>query len=355
MKECVDIIKVAAGQSFAMALDSLMQSMESWLTSKKVGIGNLIWSRVYLTDPANQLLPLKKHRLYEEILSRGAFSYVGQPLLDGSKIAVVFAVDLEASTVKEGTPDKMSVKYGDAEVFFQSVRLTDEEADGLTAMQQTELIFARHTEWLHENGMTLRDNCMRTWLYVRDIDCNYADVMKGRNAVFEREGLTADTHYIASTGIEGYMAETKSVIAIDFFSVKHHAPQTPQYLNALGYLNRTNEYGVAFERGVKFSVGGNDKVFISGTASIDKHGECLYIGDVAKQADRLFLNISQLLAAAERGLENMTYMVVYLRDIADAAFVESYLADRFPSVPHLVVEASVCRPQWLIEVECVTN
>ena len=301
MKECVDIIKVAGGQSFAMALDSLMLSMESWLTSKKVGIGNLIWSRIYLTDPTNQLLPLKKHRLYEDILS------------------------------------------------------TDEEAGGLTAMQQTELIFARHTEWLHENGMTLRDNCMRTWLYVRDIDCNYADVMKGRNAVFEREGLTADTHYIASTGIEGYMAETKSVIAIDFFSVKHHAPQTLQYLNALGYLNRTNEYGVAFERGVKFSVGGNDKVFISGTASIDKHGECLYVGDVARQADRLFLNISQLLAAAERGLENMTYMVVYLRDIADAAFVESYLADRFPSVPHLVVEASVCRPQWLIEVECVTN
>lgn len=355
MNECVDIIKVAGGRPFSEALDDLKRSLAAWLGSRRAGPDNLIWSRAYLTDPANQLHELKDHSLYGDILAKAAFSHVGQPLLDGSKIALVFAADLDAAVVKKGMPDRMAVEYGDAEVFFQSVRLADAEAEGLSAKEQTELIFNRHIGWLRENSMTLKDNCMRTWLYVRDIDRNYADVMKGRNAVFGREGLTSGTHYIASTGIGGCMAETKSVVAIDFFSVKQRTPQVPQYLNALDYLNHTHEYGVAFERGTEINIGGCDKVFISGTASIDKFGKCLYEGDVARQADRLFLNISQLLAAAGRALDDMTYMVVYLRDIADAAFAEGYLKDRFPSVPHLVVQACVCRPKWLIEVECVTK
>ena len=382
MNECVDIIKVAGGRPFAESLDDLKALLAEWLESRGLTVDNLIWSRAYLTDPSNQLGELMGHSLYAYMLSRAAFSHVGQSMLDGSKVALVFAVSLDAPVAKTGTPDKMTADYGGAQVMLQSVRLTDAEVEGLSAQQQTELIFSRHIEWLRANGMTLKDHCMRTWLYVRDIDRNYAGVMKGRNAVFAREGLTADTHYIASTGIEGCIAETQPVIAIDFFSVKQSgatpaaataaasAPETtaatsatsaaapapaPFFLNALDYLNRTSEYGVAFERGTKVSIAGSDKVFISGTASIDKFGNCLYVGDVVRQTDRLFLNISQLLANAGRKLGDMTYMIVYLRDIADAAFVEGYLKSHFPSVPHLVVKASVCRPKWLIEVECVTK
>ncbi len=355
MNECVDIIKVAGGRPFAQALDDMKRSLESWLNSRRISPDNLMWSRVFLTDPANQWCELKEHSLYCDILSKAAFSHVGQPLLDGSKIALLFAVDLDAAVVNKGTPDKMIVEHGDAEVYLQSVRLTDAEAEGLSVKEQTELIFGRHIDWLRENGMTLKNNCMRTWLYVSDIDRNYADVMKGRNAVFEREGLTADTHYIASTGIGGTTASTKPVIAIDFYSVKGSAQQAPRYLNALNYLNRTNEYGVAFERGTKINVGGYDKVFISGTASIDKFGNCLYEGDVVKQTDRLFLNISQLLADADRTMADVTYLVAYLRDVADAALVENYLKIYFPRVPHLVLSARVCRPKWLVEVECVTK
>ena len=354
MKEFVEIIKVPKFVTFIEALDSLDRQLKLWLSTRDLDIDNLVWTRVYLTDPVNQLGTLKKHDVYKETLSTAPFSYVGQPLLDGSKIALVFAVDLEKSVQKEGTPDKMEVSFDGTKVLFHSVRLTDAEVKGLTAKQQTELIFTRHIDWLKSKGLSLKDNCMRTWLYVRDIDRNYADVMKGRNAVFEREGLTAESHYIASTGIGGYMAETQPVVAIDFYSVEH-VDKSPQYLNALEYLNHTHEYGVAFERGVKINVAGTDKVFISGTASIDKHGACLYVGDVTKQIERLFLNISQLLADGSRTLNDLTYMVVYLRDIADAEFVENYIKSHFTKVPYVVVEACVCRPQWLIEVECVTK
>jgi enamine deaminase RidA (YjgF/YER057c/UK114 family) len=44
---------------------------------------------------------------------------------------------------------------------------------------------------------------------------------------------------------------------------------------------------------------------------------------------------------------------VYLRDMADASDVESVLNEQYPGKPHIVTLAEVCRPQWLVEMECV--
>ena len=46
-------------------------------------------------------------------------------------------------------------------------------------------------------------------------------------------------------------------------------------------------------------------------------------------------------------------MIVYLRDIADYATVKSLYDMRFPNKPKVFVHAPVCRPGWLIEMECV--
>ena len=43
----------------------------------------------------------------------------------------------------------------------------------------------------------------RTWIYCRDIDNNYRGLVEGRNGCFDRYGLTPESHFIASTGIEG--------------------------------------------------------------------------------------------------------------------------------------------------------
>ena len=56
---------------------------------------------------------------------------------------------------------------------------------------------------LATHGMTLQQHCLRTWLYVRDVDADYGHLVSARNEIFERRGLTPETHYIASTGIQG--------------------------------------------------------------------------------------------------------------------------------------------------------
>lgn len=93
-------------------------------------------------------------------------------------------------------------------------------------------------------------------------------------------------------------------------------------------------------------------IYISGTASIDHQGKVLHQGDVLAQADRLLENISVLLQEGGSSLEKVPYFIVYLRDISDYALVDTYMQKRFPHVPRILLEARVCRPSWLIEMEC---
>jgi hypothetical protein len=42
-----------------------------------------------------------------------------------------------------------------------------------------------------------------------------------------------------------------------------------------------------------------------------------------------------------------------LRDIADYAPVKEYLTTNYATTPYVLVLAPVCRPGWLVEVECI--
>lgn len=334
-------------------LESLENQLALWMSEHGFTAANLVQSRIYLTDAANQWEAVRRSPLYTALLSEGAVSFVEQPMLCGAKVAVQVWFAEGERLVKSGTPDRMLVQQDGVRFLFQSVRFDEAEAAGKAAEAQTVEAFDRHIAWLQELGLNLERHCHRTWIYVRDIDKHYAGVVAGRNRVFDGQGLTADTHYIASTGIGGYADNRSAIVSMDFLSVDGLERSAVQYLHALDYLNPTHEYGVAFERGTKLLLPQGELSFISGTASIDKHGDCLHRGDVLTQTGRLFLNIEQLLQDGGASLSDICYMLVYLRDIADYAVVSRYLYLRFPNIPFLITEARVCRPEWLIEVECM--
>lgn len=347
------IFTAKTGEPFAVQLTDVQTQLQQWLADQDLSLRHLIFTRLYLTDAANQWNLFRSHPLYSECLSSAALSCVEQPLVCGAKVALQAWVAAFDNVYKEGLPDRMVVKVNELNFLFQSVRLNGDEARGLDAEAQTEMIFRRHINWLEECGMNLADHCHRTWLYVRDVDRNYGGVVVARNKVFDRCGLTADTHFIASTGIGGASENSQALVAADFFSVDGLVSSSVRYLQALEYLNPTAEYGVAFERGTALDICSRRLRFISGTASIDKYGNCLYLGDIQAQTERMFLNISKLLEADGASLSDVAYFVVYLRDISDYTWVREYMLRRFPGVPHLIVEARVCRPEWLIEAECI--
>lgn len=204
-----------------------------------------------------------------------------------------------------------------------------------------------------EQGCKLADNCIRTWFFVQNVDVNYAGVVKARNEVFVTQNLTEKTHYIASTGIGGRHADPKVLVQMDTYAVAGLKPEQIHFLYAPTHLNPTYEYGVSFERGTYVDYGDRRQVFISGTASINNKGEVVYPGDIRRQTERMWENVEALLKEAECTFDDLGHMIVYLRDIADYAVVKSMYDKCFPDTPKVFVHAPVCRPGWLIEMECM--
>ena len=214
-------------------------------------------------------------------------------------------------------------------------------------------IFEDYSESLKEKGLNVAEHFARTWIYVRDVDVNYAGIVKARRELFDDWGLKADTHYLASTGINGLTQDHRNLVSMDTYTVTGLKQSDIQYLHALENLSPTHIYGVTFERGTALHFEDRTQVLISGTASIDKEGQIVAPGDITRQTERTFENIKALLAEAGAGFESMAQMIVYIRDTADYRKVESYISEHFPNVPKVITWAPVCRPGWLVEVECV--
>ena len=225
---------------------------------------------------------------------------------------------------------------------------------GGDAAANTLRIFNEYSSILAGNGLTLKDNCVRTWCYVEDIDNNYKGFYKTRTAYFAENGLTPLTHYIASTGIAGTMPAGCGVVGMDALAVKDPVKADVKYLKGSTNLGRTDAYGVTFERGATLMLDGLPTALISGTASIDTAGNVLHVGDIEAQTLRSWENIDVLLKEADMSFDDVTVMITYIRNREDCAAVRRLYDERFgDSIPHLFLHAPICRPDWLMETECI--
>lgn len=224
----------------------------------------------------------------------------------------------------------------------------DEHSD---SEKQTERIFGYLQKKLLESNATIENSVLRTWIYAPHVDADYPGIVKARKELFERINLTKDTHYIASTGIQGGTGGRFSRVSMDAYAVIGIPENNIRYIHAPEYLCPTHDYGVTFERATAVELGQTDFLFISGTASIDKNGDIVHPGDIEKQTLRTLQNISALLAAAKFAREDLSSFIVYLRDIADYVFTRPLIDQYLENLPAVYVKAPVCRPGWLIEIE----
>lgn len=336
--------------TFTERLNSLYLKIKDYLDYEQLSEQRTLqYCKVFLSDSQNQVEDLKNSFLYEEVLSITACSIVEQAPLNGSKIALL-------------------VKTSDSSVpfIFQSLRLSEAEAKGCNSYQQTAMLFEKYLQSIEGKDLTMERNLVRTWIYVNHIDVNYQGVVEARNDIFRQQGLTSSTHYIASTGIGGGTPVRQASVAIDFLTYPNIQEKDKKYLQALDHLNPTHEYGVAFERGTRLTLLVHQaetldsptylhQYFISGTASIDKNGEVIYEGDVLRQTGRLLENIGALLKDGDATMNDIQYFIIYLRDISDYHQVDTLMQQLYPHIPRIIVEARVCRPGWLIEMECIAE
>ena len=328
--------------TYIQQLEAIMNAYHGLLDCLP-GNPQAVFKRYFLSDAANQA-----DDIVVADMTDCAKSIIQQAPLDGTKVAlwVYLMTDVQTGMTKSGLYE---VRHGHYR------HLWNASVHNLAANSeyQMRLLFNEYIMQLAEEGCKLADNCIRTWLFVNDIDLNYGGVVRARNQVFFTQGLTQHTHFIASTGIGGRQQDPNVLAQMDNYAIAGIKEGQVHYLYAPTHLNRTSDYGVSFERGTYIDYGDRRHVFISGTASINNKGEIMFPKDVEKQTRRMWENVEALLKEAECTYDDVCEMVVYLRDVADFEQVRSLYEERFPNKPYVIVHAAVCRPGWLVEMECM--
>jgi enamine deaminase RidA (YjgF/YER057c/UK114 family) len=342
----------AAGGSHAGQAASLAAGYARALKELGLKPGSAVFRRFFLADGAG-LGALRKGHL-PAVPGEGpvAVSVVAQPPLPGGKAALL-AYHVQGQTLprkRQVAPGHLAMEGREARHIW-STGLTGGSA--AAPGRQTEKIFGELARVLRRCGGSLADSCLRTWLYLPDISRAYSGMVRARGEVFRRHGLTKETHFISSTGIEGAPAAKPRLLGLDAYSAAGLRPDQVSYLNDLSRLCRAADYNVTFERGTKVAYADRSHFYLSGTASIDREGNILHPGDALKQLKRTVGNMSALLKSGGGRLEDLMYLIVYLKRPADLPRLKDYLRKKFPGLPLVAVKGAVCRPGWLVEVEGV--
>ena len=158
-RECFCSVEAAAGAfpDFSAELAALWSAYDAQLAEQGLSADNELLLRFHLSDAANQGDALRK------LLDGRPASVTEQPPAGGNRVS------LEAWLVA-GTPSprcrvvySLVVTKGNSE--DQMYRLFDGLAEKVTAADGK-----------------LECNVLRTWIYCRDVDNNYAGVVKGETA-----------------------------------------------------------------------------------------------------------------------------------------------------------------------------
>ena len=302
---------------------------------------SMVFKRYFLSDATNQVPVLQEQ-------DACTVSYIQQPPLDGSKVAVWLYLQ-KGTEVKPMNNSTVVRHNGYQHVWTFGLM----DATAATSYMQTWQTLFIYIDVLKLFQATLEKNCIRTWFFVRDVDMQYGGLVKSRRECFVEQGLTPETHYIASTGIGGTPYDPKALVQLDSYAMTGFEPEQQRYLHALSHLNRTIEYGVTFERATLMQYGDRNHIYISGTASINHKGEVMHVGNVQAQTLRMWENVEALLHEGGMDFGDVMQIIVYLRDGADYEMVKRMFGQKFPHIPTVFTLAPVCRPTWLVEMECM--
>ncbi len=345
--------------------DQIVQIEERYAQAQKdLGLAETtaVFRRIFLSDAINQAPVVRKSKLLgDDKKNPVAISIIQQPPLPGSKIALLaYHIESDKPLKKKRLP---ATRTSDSHIIVEKNGLKHLWSTGMCAGAhaatspvevQTHEAFKDLIEALTSQGANLRDHCVRTWIFMKNVDAFYRGMVNARYDVFNEQDLSPKKHTIASTGIEGACDHQFDLMSMDAYSVINLKREQVSYLNDFTRLCNTDVYNVNFERGTRVAYADRALHVISGTASIDAEGKTVYYdGDVVKQAERMFGNIDALLRSGSATIQDTMHMIVYLRDPADYARIDTYIRENYLGIPYIIVEGAVCRPDWLIEVECM--
>jgi enamine deaminase RidA (YjgF/YER057c/UK114 family) len=223
------------------------------------------------------------------------------------------------------------------------------------------------------------DQVVRTWLYVNQIAegadgrQRYQELNRARTDFYRdirfggksRAAWAPQAIYPASTGIGTSGANmTMACLALDsrrpdvFLLPLENPQQTPAY----DYQSNYSPHSPKFSRAMAVVQGHFVTTLVSGTASIVNAKTC-HPGDIVRQTEQTIENIERLIAPENFARHGMPGSGATLRDIAklrvyvkrteDDEVCREVCERRVPRVPAIYLQADICRPDLLVEIEAV--
>lgn len=214
--------------------------------------------------------------------------------------------------------------------------------------EQAVALFSQMQKSLCSAGLDF-SSTVRTWLFADDILSWYGQLNQARTAFFAEHNIFQKL-VPASTGV-GVGNPLGGAIAAELLaakalngSVRIEKKASPLQCEALAYKS-------SFSRAVQIASSTFRRLIISGTASIDQEGMTLWPDDCAKQIDRTMQVVHALLRNSGMDWANTVRAIAYFKNTADFELFNVYCQKHGLCLPHLKIQADICRPELLFELE----
>jgi enamine deaminase RidA (YjgF/YER057c/UK114 family) len=218
--------------------------------------------------------------------------------------------------------------------------------------------FNRIELYIIENNFLPKD-ILRTWIYVSDINKDYADFNKARKEFFEKNeiGYSSDFNELpASTCIGGSSPESKFSINLVCADKKEMFPKIKRIYNELQNEAEGNAYlfRPTFSRALLVEDENFSELQISGTASINDSGETVYKNDPYNQIKKTILNVSALLRQTNQNFNDLCESTCFFKKPEYFNYYTDVLHElRIDIFPSTFIIGDICRDDLLFEFDGV--
>jgi enamine deaminase RidA (YjgF/YER057c/UK114 family) len=161
----------------------------------------------------------------------------------------------------------------------------------------------------------------------------------------------------------GILSDSGDITDNDYPSIHTERPPIEKFaVHAPDVLNEAYDYKKpsSFSRALRLEIGGHKVLLISGTASVNDHGQPEHIGDFKAQTWRTYRNITRLLEAEDMSWHDIVRTSNYLRDIERDYKEFNKIRTTFfgwlgldPLPASTGIQARLCWETLLVEIEAI--
>jgi enamine deaminase RidA (YjgF/YER057c/UK114 family) len=214
--------------------------------------------------------------------------------------------------------------------------------------EQTLQVFEQMARLLAVAGMDF-SHLVRTWFYLDHILDWYAEFNRARDAFFtqrRRPGLILP----ASTGI-GAKNSLGSALIAEALAIQPKSDQVILRSVPSPLQGSACDYGSSFSRAVEICAPDHTRLFVSGTASIARDGRSAHRDDIDGQVHLTMSVVKAILESRGLDWEHAYRAFAYFKHAGQASALDRYCTAAGITLPVVLYENDVCRPELLYEIE----